>query len=84
MDLLLNANWNDVEVKFPHEDTPLPPLTGIAVDSVEEAAPVVRDEAPSSEAKGSVARNTIIALACLAGLVFAGSLAVFFRARGSR
>ena len=84
MDLLLNANWNDVEVKFPHEDTPLPPLTGIAVDPVAEAAPVVRDEAPSPEAKGSVARNTIIALACLAGLVFAGSLAVFFRARGSR
>jgi hypothetical protein len=46
IDLLLNANWDDVEVRFAHEDTPLPPLTGIAVDPVAQAAPVVRDEPP--------------------------------------
>ena len=84
IDLLLNASWDDVEVKFDYEETPLPPLTGIAVDAVEEAIPAVLEDTPASEAGGMIAKNTIIALACLAGLVFAGSIAVFFKKRGHR
>ncbi|MDP7024740.1 MAG: hypothetical protein QGH42_10950 [Kiritimatiellia bacterium] len=84
VDLLISANWNDVLTKFEYKEDALPPLTGIASGVPVASAPVAVEDAIASDAGGNTAKNTIIALAGLAALVFIGSLIVLWRAKKSQ
>jgi hypothetical protein len=84
VDLLVSVNWNDVLTRFEYKEDSMPPLTGIASGVPGGSVPVAVDEAIASDAGESTAKNTIITLAGLVALVFAGSLVVLWRAKKSQ
>jgi hypothetical protein len=84
VDLLVSVNWNDVLTRFEYKEDSLPPLIGIASGVPEGTDPVVGAETSAGDVQERTAKNTIITLAGLAALVFAGSLAVLWRARKSQ